>query len=368
MRVGFIGWVVGIVVVCTAIAALVTSVDRLMSPSAPTPSHQVSAAKTKPSIRQSARPVATPVATPRDQHMEATKLLAEAKLASENALDEIVTWNNEILPMLEQSEGENIAVDDDLVEKLSYVIEQKRKTQDELEVGLSQIELLIKQVNSLSAKDEPELLSVREISQIRVLHSDAKSAFNSWNKAVKRGIAIVRRSQREPNLPTQSNLQNRLDESADEKILADLEEEQVNGPPEEELQDVAMGDLFEGDVNSAIRDGALSADVKTTLAPFLKSRDIQPRLSGAAIRLENTMNFAPMSLSRLSSMGALNESLEGLKRLAAIAGDRKLSEPKWHIHSMPNNWSEADMEFLKKAQLMLRDYGAELVKQGHLSN
>jgi hypothetical protein len=79
------------------------------------------------------------------------------------------------------------------------------------------------------------------------------------------------------------------------------------------------------------------------------------------------MEKAPMSLGRLASIGALNDSVEGLKRLVAVGANRKLPEPKWHIQSMPNSWSDDDREFLRTAQQLLRDYGAAMVDKGLLS-
>ena len=74
-----------------------------------------------------------------------------------------------------------------------------------------------------------------------------------------------------------------------------------------------------------------------------------------------------MSLFKLTSIGALDESLPGLKKLALVGGNRKLPEPKWSIASQPNSWNEGDEEFLRKSQQMLRDYGAILVEEGMLS-
>ena len=74
-----------------------------------------------------------------------------------------------------------------------------------------------------------------------------------------------------------------------------------------------------------------------------------------------------MSLGKLIAIGALDESLLGLKKLALIGGNRKLPEPKWSIASQPNSWNEGDEEFLRRSQQMLREYGAILVEEGLLS-
>ena len=74
-----------------------------------------------------------------------------------------------------------------------------------------------------------------------------------------------------------------------------------------------------------------------------------------------------MSFGKLVSIGALDNSTLGLQKLALIAGNRKLPEPKWSIPSQPNNWHEGDEMFLRKSQQMLRDYGPVLVAERLLS-
>ncbi|MEZ6097686.1 MAG: hypothetical protein R3E01_01820 [Pirellulaceae bacterium] len=66
-------------------------------------------------------------------------------------------------------------------------------------------------------------------------------------------------------------------------------------------------------------------------------------------------------------IGALDDTVQGRKKLALIGGNRKLTEPTWSIASQPNNWSPEDEERLNQAQQMLRDYGPTLVKYKWLS-
>ena len=74
-----------------------------------------------------------------------------------------------------------------------------------------------------------------------------------------------------------------------------------------------------------------------------------------------------MSLASLQAIGAQDDSVEGLKKLALVGGNRKLPAPRWSVATQPTNWSDADHELLKKAQSMLRDYGEVLVSEGLLS-
>ncbi len=114
---------------------------------------------------------------------------------------------------------------------------------------------------------------------------------------------------------------------------------------------------------------ATSPEVKALLAPFLEPRTIQPQLAGTfSIKWVRTFEKQPMSLGKLMEIGALDDSVLGLKKLALVVGNRKLPEPRWSIASQPNNWSPEDEDRLKQAQQMLRDYGPILVQAGLLSN
>lgn len=367
MRLGPVGWMIGIVVACSALTALIKTVANPWGSSSANPVAHTSTDSARANNEPIIRKPTQPALSPRDQYLEASRLLVEARLRSEQALEDIATWNSEILPILEQPESDNIAVNQDLVDKLAYVLEKKRTTENEVEIGLGQIEQMTRRVDQLSASDNAELLSAHELSVIRTLHSDARIASSAWDKAVKRALAIIRQSYRDVAPSGQFSLKEKVEQSTDGAILDALSDEQVNGPPAEEVDSRVSVGVFAPAVDPSIRESSFAADVKTTLAPFLENRTIQPRLSGAAIRFQNTSVAAPMSLSRLASMGALNNSIDGLKRLVAVGADRKLPEPKWHIHTMPNNWSEDDREFLKTAQTMLRDYGQLLVDEGLLS-
>ena len=360
MRFGIVEWGLGVLVFLFVLNILIRT---LINPLVGNTQANNTGVATAPAVQ---KPI-QPKTSPRDQYLEASRLLTEARFASEKALDDIAVWNTEILPVLEQPESDNIASNQDLVTKLAYVLNQNRMTEEELKVGLEQIAQISNRVDQLSTSDNPELLSTQEVRSIRNLHGNAKIASNSWSRAVKRASAIVRQSYHNEALPIRLSLQEQMDRSIDAQVLEDLSEEQINGPEPEETNSAISIDSGLFGADSAIRESELSADVKTTLAPFLEYRNIQPRLSGASIRFQNTLDSAPMSLSRLASMGALNDSIDGLKRLVAIGADRKLPEPKWHIHTMPNNWSEDDREFLKKAQQMLRDHGQALADEGLLS-
>ena len=74
-----------------------------------------------------------------------------------------------------------------------------------------------------------------------------------------------------------------------------------------------------------------------------------------------------MSLTALRHAGALGDSIDGLKMLAKIGGNRKLPIPRWSVYSQPNNWTADDRKMLKEAQNMLRELGPTLVKEGKLS-
>ncbi len=74
----------------------------------------------------------------------------------------------------------------------------------------------------------------------------------------------------------------------------------------------------------------------------------------------------PMSDGMILRSGALEESVTGLRKLAAL-GSPPLPAPNWSYRKQANYWSDEETEVLKRAQQMLRDYGQILVDEGLLA-
>lgn len=375
MRMRTMLWMVTFVIVCVSVTTLLKTVDRTLfsrnrsgqpptvaAPSAP--SSQMPPLPQSNSTRQfTVRP---PAVSARDQHREAMRLLSEGERAQQQALEYVARWKTEIEPLRDDTSGDVVAANEDLVKKLAHVSGRPRMTQNEIEIMGQEIERFKTQLAAMSTEDDAELLSAREMYDIRDLHAKANAAQGSWEAAVEQGNAIVLKARYGAQPVAQPTLGEEMDRIAAEAALGKLDAEIAQGATAEPV----IGPIPEGppvDVNPELRAQALSAAVASTLAPFLEARTIQPSLSGPSVKFVKTYDKQPMSLQKLASMGALDESVVGLMRLASVGGNRKLPEPKWSISAQPNSWREEDEEFLKRAQRMLRDYGSILVSEGLLS-
>lgn len=376
MRMRTMLWVITFVIVCGSVTTLLKTADRTLfsrNPSArpptvvapPAPTSQVPGARGRrnPTRQPTPRP---PAVSARDQHREASKLLTEGELAQQEALQLVARWKTEIEPLREDASGDVVAANEALVKKLARIFRERRLSETEIMGVGEEIARMKKRVATVAAEDEPELLSAREMYDIRELHAKADAARKSWEDAVRRANAIVLKARNDANPVAQPTLGQEIDRVTAEETLGELDAKTAQGDPAEP----AIGVPSEGpavDVDPQLRAEALSAEVKSTLAPFFEPRSIQPSMSGASVKFVKTYEKQPMSLQKLASMGALDESVVGLMRLAAVGGNRKLPEPKWSIREQPHSWKEGDEEFLKRAQGMLRSYGNILVSEGLLS-
>jgi hypothetical protein len=375
MRIRLAMWIATFVVVCICLSTLLRTIDRtLFRSGGPAPrqsaTSQIPSAPPAPvSIQQARATPKPPPATPRDQHWEAMKLLTEGAVAQQEAVGHFQRWQTEIEPLRQDRSGDVVAANKELVEKLAYVVRQERMSQTEIQVVGEQIATLRKRLEAVASQVEPEALTAHEMIEIRDLHTKATLARRQWENAIKQASAIVMKAQLDVNPVAQPTLQQELEQIEAKKTLEELDQKitrQENAAAEPALE--ASAEAPVAAIDPELRAKALSTEVKSTLAPFLEPRSIQPSLAGNfSIRFNKTFEPQPMSLGKLMSIGVLDESVLGLKKLALLGGNRKLPEPRWSIASQPGNWSSADEEFLKKAQQMLRDYGEVLVSEGLLS-
>jgi len=319
--------------------------------------------QTHTSMKSLPKPAATSAA---DQHWEAMKLLTEADVAQHEALRQLGIWNGEIESLRSNESGDVVAVNEDLVRKLAYVFGKKRMEESDVQVLGKQIGLLQQRLETAAGKDPPEALSAREMYEVRQLHNKAYKARQDWETSLEEARAIVLKARFEANPVVQPTLQQGLDKIGVEQVLGKLSKKMARAEEEPIVEEFSVPTT--STVDPELRARALSTEVQSALAPFLQPRTIQPSSAGSfSIKFSRTFDEKPMSLGKLMSIGALSESVLGLKKLALIGGNRKLPEPKWSIASQPNNWNEGDERFLRKSQQMLRDYGAILVEEGLLS-
>lgn len=345
-----------------------------------------------------AAPVAHAGPTPaeiRGQLQAARDRLVEATVHADNALDAIGTWNSEIPPLLGTDAGDNIATHKDLVDSLTTIVEAERTSETEVKNKAKRIADFRSDLGKRATSSNPTPLSTAEQEEIDNLESTVSLADSEWTKALNdaRAVKLLADARVEPD--KKRSLGDEIKLKAAQDRLAELEEqlrqervrrvEAAEAKREQEKLDAERAReqqlLMEKRKQEAeeaaekkrlekqaLFERARSAEVQAALAPFLHKRGVQPRKAGpGSIGFRATFDEAPMSLSALKGIGALEPSTEGLKWLARVAGSRKLSGPRWGVASQPGNWSADDKKLLKDAQQLLRELGPILIEDGKLS-
>ena len=325
-----------------------------------------------------APPAQTPQPSPttaRDQHWKAQTMLIESNVAHREAVRIMERWNKEIEPLRNSSDGEVVAANENLLDKLAFVLNRKRASASELEVMGGKIESLTQLLEQKAGQPKPNPLPVQAMTDIGNLHAQAQAAQRDWDDSLRDARAVVLKAQLEVNREERTSLQQKLDELQAQKVVDRLEKEmevaadtpavsptQASPQPQPSPPVTAIPT-----VDPQLRAEALSPRVKSALAVFLKARNLQPAAGVGFVRMETTFEKKPMSYSRIEGLGALEESTKGLVMLARIGANQKLGELRWSKSWTPNYWSDADVNFLKTRQSMLIKYGPILVEEGLLS-
>ncbi len=321
------------------------------------------------------------------QIAEAQTLLADVSDSVTQALQAAQAWKTQVEPLRNRELAEPVESTGEggdpaeLFDRLAYVLRRERLGTAELRDVAARVDAWRIQLEDGSRQSPPVPPTLDAMVEIRQLHANCQQAEADWERDLEQALAIhhllakqsakqadVRQAQ--PAAPT--TIGDQVEEADARAALDQLDRQIVHEQKLEAAERAREAKLAEERRIQAQREAELLAEVKSPevqalLAPFLQDRDVQPRMSGASIRFQKTFDSQPMSLAALHGIGALDESLQGLKRLALLGGHRKLSPPKWSVHSQPGNWSQEDREMLRRAQRMLRDYGPILVKAGKLS-
>ena len=339
-----------------------------------TPSPGTSVFPSKPT--QAALPTTTSIPTTvRDQHWKAQTLLIESKAAQRDAVRSLERWNEEIEPLRNSSDGEVVAANKKLLDKLAFVLNRQRMNASELEVIGEKIKSLTELLEKEASQPKPNPLPLQAMADIGEIHTQTQAAQKDWDDSLRDARAVVLKAQLEASREERTSLQQKLDELQAQQVVDRLEKEMevaatapAISPTRGSTQPQASAPTTAiPTVDPQLRAEALSPRVKSALAVFLKPRNLQPRAGVGFVSMQTTFDNKPMSFSRIEGLGALEQSTEGLAMLARIGANQKLGELRWNKSWTPNYWSEGDTNFLKTRQEMLIKYGPILVEEGLLS-
>ncbi|MCA9216509.1 MAG: hypothetical protein KDB27_25745, partial [Planctomycetales bacterium] len=323
---------------------------------------------------------------------EARDRLVESGVHVDAALKSISAWKTEIPPLLKTEAGNNIAAREDLVVRLTKIVNEERTSEGELRYAAKRIGALRSQLGKRTTSSSPTPLTPREHDEIDGLYGSTRSADEEWSEALKDARAVKVLGDEGITPIQELTLEQKVEIEAAKQQLAESEErkrreeqrkaqeaeyqreqKRVAAEREREKERLAAKRKEEAEAaaekrrleEEALLERARSTEVQSALAIFLHKRDSQPRKAGpGSVNFRSTFDSAPMSLSALKGIGALEPTTEGLKWLARVGGSRKLSSPRWGVASQPGNRSEDDKKLLKEAQGFLREFGPILVKDG----
>lgn len=366
-------WAGAIIIVLLLTIRLVESTSSLfgINPSQP---DTTSVPKPDPKDTNTPKPAPnSPPASPRDQHWKAQTLLIESNVDHRDAVRIMERWNEEIEPLRNSSDGQVVAANQDLLEKLAFVLNRKRMSESDLQVLAEKIKSLTTLLEKAAAKANPDPLPMQAMTDIGNIHADAKAAKKDWDDSLKDARAVVLKARLDASQEVRTSLQQKLEELQAEQVVDRLEKEmevaksQPLAKPAAKPAAANAPEPAVSVVDPELRAKALSPRVKSALAVFLKARNLQPAAGVGFVSMKKTFDKKPMSYGRIESLGALGESTKGLVMLARLGGHHDLGELRWTKSWSPPHWSEADIDFLKVRQKMLIDYGPILVEEGLLS-
>lgn len=135
-----------------------------------------------------------------------------------------------------------------------------------------------------------------------------------------------------------------------------------------EAADAALAEEARAAEKERLRRKARTAEVAHYLGAFFAAGAKQPReIQGTFLAFEPMAEAGPISLTRLKTLGALDEGIEGLRRLNWIAADWQSDRPRWGHPLNPAEWSPEARSFIVTSQELLRELGEVLVEDGRLA-
>jgi hypothetical protein len=232
------------------------------------------------------------------------------------------------------------------VSAVDELAERMRKATRQYEDDLRQLELLIANGNAEppSAQTLKEALVKREndLALQRQKKADAKAA---------------------------------RDREAADKAAADAEVEKQRQRlveiEEQKRADAAEAERQRKEAQRKREYEQLKPQILALLAPLTTPDYAQPRsVTGQLVLEEKTAEKAPVSLTTLRSLGALDPKEPGLRKIALINSYKWTSRPRWNMIYQapePSLWSPQQFEMIRKTQEYLRKYGDLLVDEGKLA-
>jgi hypothetical protein len=344
-----------------------------------------------------------------EQDLAMSKLIEAAAKGKQaetavSALDEeVANWRDRTASLLATEQGKRIAADESALEKFHALYAKKRPDPDlpkhlkqVLDAVLPTIRQAIEAKNSQFVPNEQVFASIQKVAddareaaevyqahnrQLESIITTVPDSLPADTPLLKDALADLERkwAAEEADIIA-TELKKAREENARTLAAAKAEAERKTAEAEAEAALIA-GDLQAKNIVGAAQDTknradaqreaerlaaekaklraeALSPTVINKLLPFVTPGYIQPtRISGTAPSTTKTPDKQPMSFSKLQSMGVLDRTADGVRKLGYLTGR--------HFNDRPS-WDNPSHEFVSEAQALLIKYGPILVEEGKL--
>jgi hypothetical protein len=312
---------------------------------------------------------------------EAEQVLGEAEA-------EMKRWHTEVLALLDNDRGRQIALDPVNVRQADALLFGERPGTDRVQELRDEAQPLIDAVRRMVEDGDddrhPAEGLLKTLQQVLTDARLIRDAYRGPRGKLERLETAPSGKKAETTLraaiETMKREDEALDRTAEAKARTTVREgyrtELANAAAELErqkakrelsaLQDKVNEGAAEAE-KARVRRLALSPEIRPYIQVFLEKGYTQPR--GSEGRYQKEVAFAPVSFSRLKSSGALEKTPHGLEMLCQGAAHSMSGNDrtKWNMPAYTHEWSPADQRFIQRAQDILNELGPGLVELKLLS-
>ena len=272
--------------------------------------------------------------------------------------------------LLTNPAGQQIAGSPALVEQFKTLQDKDRPASTEIDVIGEQLDILLEPLESVSLSNVSSNLvaKIDELAQeirqeLGVIEQDRR-LLNSLVAAAGSQEAADETLGRHLELLSDRQAKAQLDQMAEdkerqrrEKVVRAKQAKEAEAQRQREYQ--------------RLRSEALSTEVLSLLAPLITPDYTQPRqITGMLAHGERSPKKEGVSLTRLKSLGVLDQNETGMKKLTLLNTRQWTSRPRWKMEyeaPEPGLWTAQQFEMIRKSQEYLIKYGDILVKEHKLA-
>lgn len=273
--------------------------------------------------------------------------------------------------LLTDATGRKIANNPALVEQFKSLQKKERPPLDEIDVIGEQLDILLEPLESVSLSN----VSTDLVSKIDELGREIRQKLGPIEQDLRLLNSLVGAASSQD--PADETLQRHLDQLHQRQAQAKLE--QVAAEEERLRQEQLFLDQQAKDEEAKrqreydrLRREALSPQVLSLLAPLVTPDYTQPRqITGLMAHGEKSPKKEGVSLTRLKSLGVLDQNEIGMKKLALLNTRKWTSRPRWQMEynaPEPGLWTAQQFEMIRKTQEYLIKYGDILAQEKKLAD